>query len=380
MELPRDAYVTESWLNREQETLFARSWVFAGLESDLKKSGDYLTAWCGRFPILVIRDKAGQLNAYHNICKHRGAALLEGKGQGVKSLVCPYHRWTYALDGSLRGVPEQSLCFPDLNKDEFSLSKASVGVFKGLVFINPSTDVDFEKWIEPIENAAWPHDLDAKDMKPTPALTYDMKCDWKVFVENGLDGYHLPYLHSQSLGGPPVTKNEWEPLGDHLIWYALDGKPGEKHALPRKNRDAYKSVFTKAIKSTQKQEFGGVYFLFPSTFIDASPYSFSVTSVVPKETGRSHLIVNAWVGPGQSTDDRKYIPGYDKTTNTISSEHWKTHALKTNDFQTEDVWICEQLQRNLYSPSFKRGPLAKGKGAEDSIRHFQSTYSKYMNA
>lgn len=378
MKLPRDAYTTENWFKREQENLFSRSWTYAGLESELSNPGDYLTCQAGRFPIFVIRDKTGELLAYHNICKHRGAALLEGKGHGIKSLVCPYHRWTYSLDGSLRGVPDQKICFPDLDKAELSLSKASVGVFQGLVFINPSEAADFDKWIDPIKAVAWPHDLGARDVIATPTLTYDLKCDWKVFAENGLDGYHLQYLHENSLGGPKVLENEWQMFGEHLVWYAQDGEPDRNYALPRKNREDYARYFTKSIASAKDKDFGGVYFLFPSTFIDASPYSFSISSLVPIEKGRCHLIVNAWVGPGQSKDDRKYIPGYDKSSNIISSENWKTHALESKDFQTEDVWICEQLQKNLNAPSFVRGPLAKGKGAEDSIKHFLKTYSRYI--
>lgn len=378
MELPREAYTSENWFNREEEVLFSQSWIFAGLESALKNTGDYLTAQVGQFPILVIRDRSGELKAHHNICKHRGAALLEGTGAGVKSLVCPYHRWTYSLDGGLRGVPDQASCFPGLDKSELSLTPASIGVFKGLVFVNPSAEADFNAWIDPIRDVAWPHDVEAKDMNAAPPLRYDLKCDWKIFVENGLDGYHLQYLHENSLGGPKVSENEWQAFGPHLIWYAMDGGPGRKYALPRKNREDYKAYFTKPIKAAKDKDFGGVYFLFPATFIDVSPYSFSISTLVPTEKGRCHLILQGWVGPGQSVDERKYIPGYDKATDMISSENWKKHALESQDFQTEDVWICEQLQRNLNSPNFKRGPLAKGKGAEDSIAHFQRSYSQYM--
>ena len=95
MSLPREAYIKQNWQDREYETVFARSWVFAGLESDLQKTGDYLTLMVGAFPLTVLKMKDGSLSAYHNICRHRGTTLLEGQGNTGSSVVCPYHRWTY---------------------------------------------------------------------------------------------------------------------------------------------------------------------------------------------------------------------------------------------------------------------------------------------
>ena len=369
MSLPIDAYTSLDWFKTEQKDFFAKAWVFAGVISDVQASGDYITVQAGAFPLAVIKLKDGTLAAYHNICRHRGATLLEGTGNTGKSLVCPYHRWTYTLQGQLKGMPNMAECFPDLKRAQLSLKLASIGEFQGLIFVNPDPAADFESWISPIRDKAWPHDLSTKDISEAAPLIYDLKCDWKIFIENAIDGYHLAYLHEATLGGPKPDKNIWERHGDHLVWYAID-EEGRRHSLPAKAQNEYKKYRTKPIKAAASPRYGGVYHLFPTTVIDASPYNLNISTLIPLEAGRCRMVVRQWVGPGQSKDERKYIPGYNAKTGIISSDNWTKPALETGDFQTEDVWICEKIQRGMNSPAFERGPLAKGAGAEDPISWF----------
>ena len=92
------------------------------------------------------------------------------------------------------------------------------------------------------------------------------------------------------------------------------------------------------------------------------------------------MTVRHWVGPWQSKDPRKNISGYDKSSGVISSDHWKKHPLETGDFQTEDVWICERVQRGLESPALEAGPLAQGAGAEDPVAWFRRAILDQMPA
>ncbi|WP_108879490.1 SRPBCC family protein [Anderseniella sp. Alg231-50] len=372
---PKEAYTDAVWFRNETNTLFANAWIFVGTVHDFQQTGDYRTATCGNALLSIVRDEDGNLNALHNVCRHRGAELLEGStGNCGKTIVCPYHRWTYAHDGSLRGVPNKVECFPDLDRSGYGLHPASVGVFRDLVFVNPEADADFESWIAPLQGKHWPHDLTAADVKEAIPLAYDLKCDWKVFVENALDGYHLAYLHENTLGGPLPGLNEWEPVGDHMIWHATE--EGVRHRLPMKVREEAGNSGT--IESASKTGYGGVYFLFPTTIIVPTPYGISISALHPTAAGRCRMTVRHWVGPRQSKDERKHIPGFDKSTGIISSDNWKTHPLETGDFQTEDVWICEKIQRGLESPAYTHGPLSNGVGAEDAIRWFHGTLDKHV--
>ena len=202
MRPPKEAYTRQDWLDRELDGVFADAWVFAGVTGDFDNPGDYRTVRCGRASVMVVLGKDGTLMAHHNVCRHRGAELLEGEaGSTGGTLVCPYHRWTYGLDGSLRGVPDRETCFPDLDRGSLGLKPAAIGQFRDMIFVNPDPAADFDTWIAPLRGKEWPHDLFASDVKEAVPLLYDLKCNWKVFVENAIDGYHLAYLHENTLGG-----------------------------------------------------------------------------------------------------------------------------------------------------------------------------------
>ena len=367
---PKEAYVEQDWFERERKAIFERSWAFAGTIHDFREAGDYRTVSCGAAQIVIVLDKAGELKAMHNVCRHRGAELLDGpSGNCGGTMACPYHRWTYGLDGALRGAPNMAECFPDLDRSKLGLNPAACGIFKELIFVNPDAGATFDDWIAPLEGKAWPHDLTAKDMKEAASLVYDMVCDWKVYAENAIDGYHLAYLHENTLGGPKPAENEWERAREHMIWYATE--EGIRHRLPKKIRDEAGSIGL--IESAMPPGYGGVYYLFPATIVVPTPYGLSVSSLQPTQAGHCRMLVRHWVGPWQSTDDRKHIPGYDRTSGVISSRHWSKHPLETGDFQTEDVWICEKVQRGLMSPSYSHGPLSAGTGAEEPLRWFHET-------
>ena len=156
--LPREAYVSQEWHDREQQTLFADSWSYAATLTELSNIGDYVTLNVGPYPLMVLRDSAGGLKAFHNLCRHRGNELLEGHGaiEGGR-ITCPYHRWTYDIDGNLQAVPQKAQCFPGLVPEHLGLLEAAVGEFKGLVFVHPEPDADFSQFLADLPNAAWPH-------------------------------------------------------------------------------------------------------------------------------------------------------------------------------------------------------------------------------
>lgn len=370
--LNQNAYIDDDWLALENTDLFSKTWQFAGLETDFKSNGDYQALELGAFQIVVILQKTGELRAFHNLCRHRGTTLLEGSGNTGNSIVCPYHRWTYVSDGRLKGVPKMDSCFPDLDRKSLSLKPASVGVFKGLVFINPDPAADFEAFITPIQNKAWPHDLSGKDVTELPPLHYALKCNWKVFIENAIDGYHLAYLHENTLGGPVVEENIWEHHDDHMIWYAVD-QQDLRHSLPAKSRKEAKAWRARRIESANMTGYGGVYFLFPNTLITTTPYSLSISRLKPTSAGTCNMTVRHFGRKGDAKDQRKHIPGYDKSSDIIRSELWTKPALESGDFQTEDIWICEKVQKGLTSPSYEAGPLSSGSGAEDPISWFHDS-------
>ena len=199
--LPREAYIDPDWLARERKSTFFHGFHFAGFTSDLDEAGDFVARKICGYPLILLLDQDKTLRAFHNLCRHRGTELLEGTGNCGKTIVCPYHRWTYALDGRLRGLPNRDL-FEEIDRAGLGLKPASVGVWKGLIFISPDPGADFAAWIGEVDGVAFPHDIEAGGLVRGQEFVYRIKCNWKVFFENAIDGYHLAYLHEHTLGGP----------------------------------------------------------------------------------------------------------------------------------------------------------------------------------
>ncbi|MCG8491419.1 MAG: aromatic ring-hydroxylating dioxygenase subunit alpha [Sneathiellales bacterium] len=377
----KETYLSKSIFNLEFENLFQKSWFFAGVTSDLPEAGSYKTLHYAGYSYLLIKDRNGNLRAFHNLCRHRGVELLEGDGKLEKHITCPYHRWTYSEEGRLIAVPSQKTCFADLDKNSWNLKNAGLGILNSLIFLHPDPDACFENWIAPVKDFLWPHDPTSSELKEQPELIYEMQCNWKIFAENALDGYHLSHLHAETLGGPRPEENEWIRCQDHLIWYARDGD-GDRHSLPLPVRDSLERRRASKIAHVKKHVFGGVYFLFPATLIVPTPYNFSVSQLLPSDEGSTDLLVrnwslNSWFG-GEDYS-LKDIDGYDPETGKIRSVKWSRPALKSNDFQTEDVWIAEKRHKGLRSPAYETGPFADGSGGEEAVLWLYSALRRQID-
>lgn len=378
--LPKEAYFSDDWFQKEQATLFQNTWTLAGFTSDFQEVGDYVTLRAGNSPLAVLKDGEGNLRAMHNICRHRGTELLEGRGNAGKTLVCPYHRWTYGLDGRLRGVPDQRECFPDLDKKSLPLHQASVGEWKGMVFANPDPNADFSRWISAVEPHAFPHDITSPDLTATEDFVYRINCNWKVFVENALDGYHLAYLHENTLGGPKPGLNEWQVHGQSMVWYSTE-RDGIRNRIPKFVEDQARGTGMTRIKGADTPGYGGVYMLFPTTLITPSPWSLTISTLEPVDPDTTLLrartwVPNSWWSYKEKPSDAE---GYDPETGLIESRLWQKHPLETGDFQTEDIWVCEKMQRALRSPNYGVSALAQGSGGEEMLAVFQSWIAEACN-
>ena len=149
--LPVGAYTSQEWFDREQEKIFGATWQFAGLQEDIEQEGDYLTVQCGNRNILVLRGRNGQLQAFHNLCRHRGTRLLDGQGSKLKVIQCAYHHWTYKLSGELAYVPQQEGEFPQIQKKGMCLHRAAVALCKGMVWVHPDPGaMPVETWFRDI--------------------------------------------------------------------------------------------------------------------------------------------------------------------------------------------------------------------------------------
>lgn len=376
--LDREAYISEEWFAREQRELFGRVWLFAGLESDLPRAGDYLTAQAGDTPIMLVRQKDGTLGAFHNICRHRGARIVEGQGNVSGGLSCFYHRWHYNLDGSLRGLP-QGEQFPSVvaNKASFGLRRASVDSWNGMIFVNAEAEpgADLRTWLDRVPELWGP--WQPGRLFELPRREIEVKANWKLFIENHVDGYHLWHLHAQSVRGLDHARQRWEPCGSHWMFYEPELVAG---TMP--DRALYGLPMIDGVDETRYGS--SVFMLFPNVGGAGGVTFFSIFTVEPLAAERTRVRFRTFIKPLSEQDfidDPELGPGLEASLSgsgdakplpaSASFEEQLAAAAQQRDFIAEDKLAVEAIQAAMRSRHFGVGPLARD--FEASITFFQQS-------
>lgn len=186
------AFTSRAIFEAEQRAIFPRAWIHVADVRDVANPGDYATATIGATPILVVRGKDGVLRAFLNACRHRGATLLDGQGACAKQIKCPYHAWSYGLDGALLGVPYRDELPADVAT--MGLVPVRLGTVGPFVFVclDPAAP-ELAAWVGELPDAIARAGVD--DWPLAFELTYELEANWKLFVENANDGYHIQFVH-----------------------------------------------------------------------------------------------------------------------------------------------------------------------------------------
>ena len=221
--LPWSWYSDPEVLRREQERIFRRAWQYVGHAGRVSKVGDRFSAWAGDMPVLVVRAEDG-LRAFLNVCRHRGSLLVEGDGNG-KSIQCPYHAWTYELDGSLRAAP-RSEREPGFDSEGLSLVPLRLETWGPFLFVNPDEDA------APLAETLGP----VTELVPVDDLVfhsrdeYELAANWKIGCENYLECYHCPVAHKGFSAAYDVDPDEYrlEPTAEHVLSQFAHTRDGEE--------------------------------------------------------------------------------------------------------------------------------------------------------
>lgn len=213
--LPSIAYTSPDFLALEQQLLFASGWVYAGRAAELQKTGDIRPVTIAGQPLLLMRNRAGEINAFHNVCSHRNALILREPVSGRPTLTCPYHAWTYDLDGRLVRTPhiggqDVDDC-PELDKDGLGLRPVRLDSWAGLLFVNVSGDAPaLAEWLRPLTERWSAYDF--SDLHYGGGKSYALDTNWKHAIENYLESYHLPWVHK--------GLNSYSRMSDHYTFFA----------------------------------------------------------------------------------------------------------------------------------------------------------------
>ena len=218
--LPVRAYTSRDWFEREQRDIFSQTWACAGFMEDVPGPGHYISVQAGLNNIFVVMGRDRRLRAFHNICRHRGTRLIRAVGKTQKALSCPYHDWTYDLEGNLISVPDEDREYANLNKSCLGLKPALVDIWKGLLFVHPDPDAgSIVDWFGAVDEQVGPHEPESLVEYPDARTCYEIAANWKIVVENYIDVYHLSHLHSNTLQMYDHAKAQYGFEGPHFLFW-----------------------------------------------------------------------------------------------------------------------------------------------------------------
>ncbi|MCV6609462.1 MAG: aromatic ring-hydroxylating dioxygenase subunit alpha [Amphritea sp.] len=378
--LSRELYRDEEVYRQDLEQIWHSQWIFAGHTFEIEKSGAYMTIQVGDYPVVIVRDDNGEVRAFHNACRHRGSRVCaESKGK-VAKLVCPYHKWTFGLDGKLLFAGNMGEKF---NNDDHGLMPVHCEVVNSYIYICVAEQApDFEAFRKDVSPFITPHNLD--NCKVAYESNIVEKGNWKLVFENNRECYHCDGSHPELLnsfvenlsvagvGGDddPELVAHWDkceaaglpsrlvmdangqyrmtriPLSAKAVSYTMDGTPAVNGRLDESGVEDIGAL---------------LYFNYPSTwnhFLGDHALSFRILPLSSGET----LVTTKWIVPKDAQEGVDY--DLDKLTKV-----W----LATND---QDRELVEETFRGVSSPSYIPGPFSDI--AENGVCQFVDWYCETM--
>ena len=218
-------YTSPEFFQREMDKLWTRTWQWACREEHIPEIGDYVVYDIGRFSIIVMRSGADEIKAFYNACLHRGTKLCTSWSSGsVPHLTCPYHGWSWQVDGKLRDIPSD-WDFAHVKKDEFSLPEVRVECWGGFVFINMDPAApSLEEYLAPVHDHF--KNWNMRDRYITIHIQKELPCNWKTAAEAFMENYHTKTTHPQLIPSSSGPSTQYDILGDHVSrFYSLAGVP-----------------------------------------------------------------------------------------------------------------------------------------------------------
>lgn len=333
--IPAPWYLDPRIETLERDHVFGGNWIVAGRADQVEQPGDYFTIELAGEPLLIVRGNDQKLRAFYNVCRHHAAAVATCPQGQAQSFRCPYHGWNYGLDGSLKGMPEfAGVC--NFERGSNGLVPIAVDLWENFVFVSlapkpvPLTSYlgDLIPRIEPLQIG---------NLLYHSTKDYTLNCNWKVYVDNYLDGgYHVPHLHKGLNSVLDYTHYTIE----NGVRYCLQSSPmvvGD---------DAH-------VAATRSGDRAWYFWLYPNFMINAYEGVMDINLVLPLGPDRCRVIFDFYfsnVSP--ECEDRNLA------------------SISTSDtVQEEDVAICESVQRGLASRAYSAGRLSVRREAGEHLFH-----------
>ncbi len=342
MSLPAEAYTDPKWFAAEQQAIFARTWQLVCHVGWLATPGSYLATSVADSPVVVVRGDGGELRAFYNVCMHRAHELVAGAGV-ARALVCPYHAWTFGLDGRLKAA-RRTDSMPDFDRDLMCLRDVRVEEFGGFVYVNldrSATSLADVAGDLAVEIERWAPDV--RELHHTHRLSFDVASNWKNVIDNFLECYHCHPAHPEFVSLVDMATYQ---IRTHGIWSSHFASAGTR------DNTAY-DVTGAAVQDH------AVWWLFPNTCLLRYPGrgNFMVFQVIPTSADRTLETWDFWL----ETEDL--------TPAEIEASRYIDEVL-----QPQDIAIVESVQRGMRTVAFDQGRIVAdpaGSGlSEHAVHHF----------
>jgi len=340
--LPGIAYTDPVLYEQELTEVFERAWVLVGHVSEVSEPGQYVTANVGREPVLVVRGHDGELRAMSNVCRHRASTILEGTGQTRSVMRCPYHAWTYELDGQLAAAPSGQ-GFACLDRDQVALPQFRLGVVGGLVFVCVDPDqMSLAEMLGPVgPYLEW---LNVSGLQvhrgPTGARwTEDFDENWKILADNYYEDYHVPVAHPTLVRLVDVK----ETIGDNNDWCEWSRVPYRTRQSRDPREREYQSLIRRMPGMPEEFENAmGHVCIWPTTFFEIYPHHVDMWQLEPTGLLTTRATTMTLVHPDEGEQDRR------------ARELMRELNV---DIMGQDVDITTRVQRGVQAPSYHSGIL-----------------------
>ena len=338
--LPQQYFVSPEIFAEEQEKIFARQWVLVGHLSQLAEAGDYFLAVVAEESFIVIRDQRSVIRGFYNVCRHRGTRLKENACGHASAIQCPYHAWTYALDGRLIGAPHMDEV-PGFDKADYSLHRVNLGVWEGFIFVNlgdASTQRGgyrpLEDWFAPLQGKFSHWNL--PKLRSAKRIEYDVRANWKLMFENYSECYHCPGVHPQLQKVSPYDSAENDLREGPFLGGFMKINPGKSLTMSGNACAA----FVGKIENLQQVFY---YSIFPNMLLSLHPEYVMVHQLWPQSPERT-LIVCDWLFHPDAFNRPDFKP---------------EDAIEFWDMTNKQDWhVCELSQQGIPSRAYTPGPYS----------------------
>ncbi|MGH2587568.1 MAG: aromatic ring-hydroxylating oxygenase subunit alpha [Dehalococcoidia bacterium] len=343
-------YFSPAVYERELRDLFPRLWLCVADLDQLADRGDYVTDTVGDEPVVVIRGHDGLLRAFANVCPHRATTLLEGEGSCGRSIICPYHGWSFNLDGTLAGIPDRTRFATPFDPASFGMYPVRVETWERFVFVNVSGDAPpLHEYLEIVPDLLAPYHIDALHRSGT-GIDDVIPVNWKVFVDNALDDYHVPIVHPDSLA----------PLFSSIsTWLEQTGR-GNTNVLYTPMSERLAARFPPLNGLSEEAERGAYTIdIFPNLTLLAFP---------------DGNLAALRITPVSLDSTRVRLQGY--TEEPMEGPDDATRGMLARMIQAEDYRITQRVQQGLRSRFYRPGPAHY---LELRTQRFQSRLAALLN-